>query len=89
MKFDEDKNTFTLSTGRSFYAYGNQLNPDPYFDFDAGVPSSGLNYGHDGYVSVHRDERPGSFTPAERREIADEFIKRWEEWARFGHVVRL
>ena len=55
---------FKLSTGKEFYAYANLLSPD----------SGGkLAYGYDGRVSE-------KLTKAEKQEIADYMIARWQKW---------
>ena len=79
MKVERD--TITLSTGTSFYAYSLRL----------GLPIDGvyddhgpfLSYGYDGHVDLDDpwDEEAQRLTPAERREIADAMIARWQEWA--------
>lgn len=75
---------FELSTGRVFYAFMGLLCPpeQPPTQYDPV-----LFYGSDGHVSVPRDDDPDPvedeppFTPAERREIADYMIARWNAWA--------
>lgn len=69
---------FVLSTGRAFYAYDERLTPWS----GAGAPGS-LSYGYDGRVDEF-DDAP--LTDAERREIADYVVARWEAWAR-GEVM--
>jgi hypothetical protein len=77
MKFDWKTNRYTLSSGRTVYAFMDMLSLD-----DDGV----LHYGSDGLV---RDNGEAvDFSPEERREIARYFIDRWQRWAAGADVVR-
>ena len=57
---------YKLSTGKQFYAYDGILGM---------APDGDLTYGYDGVVDVYP-----SFTPSERREIADAMVEAWKEW---------
>lgn len=73
MKFDESTQHYTLSTGRTFYAYSGHLNP---------ADEGGLVYGSDGgvrLVDAEGDDLP--LTPEERKEVAAHMIARWLAWA--------
>lgn len=84
-KMQYKNNEYTLSTGKKFYANNGilGLNPD----------GTEFYEGYDGDVETpwtepldcddDDDPRIGNiFTPEERKEIADEMIKRWEQWAK-------
>lgn len=70
MKAIQEKNyrdEFELSTGKRFYAFAHRLSVD--------AQGTNLRYGYDGRVE---DETPRfELTPDERREIAEEMIRRW------------
>ena len=64
------ENTMMLSTGKKFYAYGGVVSLDE---------KGNLLYGWDGEV-CGVDGVMHTFTGAERTEIADAMITRWEGW---------
>ncbi len=72
MKYDDDTDDITLSSGEKFYAYGGVLGL-PVTDDEDGPMS--LSHGSDGGVY------DAKFNIQERREIADHMIKRWNKWA--------
>ncbi len=67
MIFNESKDEFILSTGKTFYAYSGTLGLHP---------KLGLAYGYDGTV----DELSENFTKEEKSEIADYMIKLWTQF---------
>lgn len=73
MTYEKRDNTYTLSTGRRFYAHCGYIGigPDP--------PTDILPEGHDGGIELARDwdEQFQPWTAAERTELADEMIRRW------------
>ncbi len=69
MKWHRADDEYELSTGKRIYANRGILG--------LGVSADGLSEGYDGSVGTKAD-----FTDAERREMADEMIARWEAWAR-------
>lgn len=68
MTYDEKSSEIVLSSGRRFYAFGDALSISS-GEYDL------VHYGSDG------GEIASNWTPAERREVADEMIRRWTEWA--------
>jgi len=80
MTFDGD-NTYTLSSGRTFYAHLGIIGINPALDE--------ISHGYDGTVDTEQiDHYDGTsepaWTPAERAELADEMIRRWQTWKEVG-----
>lgn len=78
MEFDAERDEYTLSTGRRFYA-------------NCGI--LGINHelhvydGYDGEFYAENnlpDNYTEGWTAAERKEIADEMVRRWQRWASLG-----
>ena len=68
MTWHPEDQEYELSTGKRFYAHGATLGMDENVD--------AVSEGHDGGVGNKED-----FTLAERREMADVMIARWQQWA--------
>lgn len=85
MKFNNKGSRYTLSTGKSFYAYSGILGLCMDYEFidpnDQIRQKIQLVYGYDGLVN---DIDPDQFTLEERKEIAEEMIHRWQIWAESG-----
>lgn len=76
MEFNKKTDFYTLSNGRTFYAYNDMLCPTD--------DAKWLCYGSDGVVEPDYDENGDEvamFTEDERREIANHMIARWNRWA--------
>lgn len=76
MIYDVAQNTYTLTTGRRFYANNGII----------GIDANGsVSEGYDGGVETERDwdEEFAPWSGDERRELADEMIRRWERFK--GH----
>jgi hypothetical protein len=74
MTYDGEDN-YTLSTGRTFYANNGIIglapdDDDPHEGYDGSIRTTGYEEG---------DE--STWSQAERRELADEMIRRWNAWA--------
>lgn len=80
MIYDVVHNSYTLTTGRRFYANRGIVGLGP----QAGDLSSGYDDG----IELERDWDPEfpPWTVAERRELADEMIRRWERFKRVGQA---
>ncbi len=73
----DDEDTYTLSTGRTFYALNGTIGLSP----DSDEPS----YGADGSISTEGEVYTTipsipAWTPVERAELADAMIARWQAW---------
>lgn len=70
MIYDVKQSTYTLTTGRRFYAHGGIIGINEHGD---------VSEGFDGGVEVKRDwdDEFHPWTPAEREEVAEEMIRRW------------
>ena len=78
MTYDDRSDTVRLSSGREFYAHLGLLSVDTegtVFDGYDGVVQRMENFGSD-----RLEDQP--FTDAERRELADAMIARWEAFAK-------
>lgn len=74
MTYHRKDNTYTLSSGRRFYANCGYIGLGP-----DGAGDS-LPEGHDGAIELRRDWDPEfePWTAAERAELADAMIERWQ-----------
>ena len=75
MKWDEETDSWVLSSGRSFYAFSGYLSIDPEGESDH------LCYGSDGGKHVE------DWTPDERKEVAEHQIALWRAWATKGRAA--
>jgi hypothetical protein len=79
MTYDEDKDRYTLSTGRSFFANHGILGLGPDLRLRGGYDET-LEY-QDRIVYLNASAPDARLTPEERQEIATLMITRWTEWA--------
>ena len=70
MIYDDDGGVYVLTSGRIFAANIGILGLGP--ELDAIM--------HDGYDGRCENYLEPALTPDERREIADEMIRRWNQW---------
>jgi hypothetical protein len=70
MIYDVKQQTYTLTTGRRFYANGGIIGINEHGD---------ISEGYDGGVELKRDwdEEFHAWTDDERAELADEMVRRW------------
>lgn len=74
MVYDVAQNTYTLTTGRRFYCNRGIVGIEP--------DGESVSEGYDGAVELTRewDDTFEPWTKAERAELADEMIRRWERF---------
>lgn len=74
MEWNEKPNHYRLTSGREIYANRGILG--------LGLASDDTLYeGYDGHITDADEYDDGRLTPAERRQIADQMIARWQAWA--------
>lgn len=77
MIYDEKRNTYTLTSGREFYANTSTIGIGLVEEEEFG---DSFDYGADGSEHTRGyflDETEKAWTPEERAELADEMIRRW------------
>ena len=89
MIFDDDKDEYTLASGRVLYANLGIFGLGPTDGTPNAMTTGGLYNGYDGVYyegdpsdTADSDGRTRALTPDERREIAVEMIARWRAWGR-------
>jgi len=84
MKYDREHGKYTLGTGREFRAKGNGVIGIGPRTSGEWLITSGYDEGMDGVVPFQGYPGEPAFTDDERREIAEEMIRRWAEWGDIG-----